>query len=98
MRTRIDFVTAAVCIIIPEMDMTNYEGMTSESARIQLLIDRDGDDRARLWIERTLTLYRAAVGSPTSHASLPHYRPLFEQAIRDFEQWLARQSGEQTEV
>ncbi|MDX1487969.1 MAG: hypothetical protein R3268_07205 [Acidiferrobacterales bacterium] len=72
--------------------------MSSESARIQLLIDRDRDDGARRWVERTLALYRAAVESPTSHASLPHYRPLFDQAIRDFEQWLARQSGEQTEV
>lgn len=61
-----------------------------EAARIAFLRERDGDSHARRWVERTLKIYRNALHSPGNHASLPHYRPLFEGSIRDFELWLAR--------
>jgi hypothetical protein len=59
-----------------------------EKARIELLVRRDGLEEARAWVERTLRLYREAIASRASHASTQEYRPLFEQSIRDFEQWL----------
>lgn len=49
---------------------------------------RDGVEGARAWVERTLTLYREAIASGTSHAAKKEYRPLFEQSIREFEEWL----------
>jgi hypothetical protein len=52
-------------------------------------VRRDGATEARAWVERTLALYRGAVASGTSHASTKEYRPLFEQSIRDFENWLS---------
>lgn len=64
--------------------------LAAEAARIAFLRERDGDLHARRWVERTLKIYRNAVHSTGNHASLPHYRPLFEDSIRDFEQWLAR--------
>jgi hypothetical protein len=39
-------------------------------------------------VERTLKLYREAIASGTSHAATKDYRPLFEQSIRQFEDWL----------
>lgn len=62
----------------------------AEAARIAFLRERDGCAHARRWVERTLKIYRDAVNSPTNHASFPHYKPIFDEAIRDFEQWLAR--------
>jgi hypothetical protein len=59
-----------------------------EKQRIELLVRRDGVEAARAWVERTLRLYREAIASGTSHASMKEYRPLFEQSIRDFEDWL----------
>ena len=63
--------------------------MSVEDARIRFLLDRDGPLAAREWVQRTLAIYRDAVNSPASHASLPSYRPLFEVSIDTFEQWLA---------
>lgn len=60
----------------------------SEAQRIDFLVRRDGLKEARAWVERTLRLYREAIASATSHASTKEYRPLFEQSIRDFEEWL----------
>lgn len=60
----------------------------SESNRIELLVRRDGIDKARTWVERTLKLYRDAIASG-SHAATNEYRPLFEQSIREFEEWLS---------
>ena len=59
-----------------------------ETQRIAFLIERDGPKVTRAWIERTLAIYREAVKSPKSHASLPDYLPSFEASIREFEAWL----------
>jgi hypothetical protein len=59
----------------------------TEKHRIEFLVRRDGIAAAQAWVERTLQLYREAVGSP-GHASTNEYRRLFEQSIRDFEAWL----------
>ncbi|HKI82308.1 MAG TPA: hypothetical protein VKA04_11725 [Pseudodesulfovibrio sp.] len=65
--------------------------MTHEQERIDFLVRRDGPAEARAWVERTLHMYRDAVNTPLSHASLPEYRPRFEQAIDEFQIWLAAQ-------
>ncbi|MGH8495543.1 MAG: hypothetical protein ACREVN_05360 [Gammaproteobacteria bacterium] len=62
--------------------------MAPEAGRIELLIDRDGFDAARVWVERTLDIYRGAVANPRSHAASGDYRPRFEASIRAFEAWL----------
>jgi hypothetical protein len=69
--------------------------MTLEAERIKFLIQRDGPEAARQWVERTLEVYRQAVTSESNHASRPEYRAKFTLAIREFEEWLAEQtSGE----
>jgi hypothetical protein len=60
----------------------------SEKQRIELLVREEGIEKAREWVERTLKIYREAVASPSSHASTKEYRPLFQQSIREFEEWL----------
>jgi hypothetical protein len=61
----------------------------TEAQRIQFLVQRDGPEEARRWVERTLKLYREAIASG-SHAATNEYRPLFEQSIAEFERWLAQ--------
>lgn len=61
----------------------------AEQQRIEFLITRDGSAATRDWVERTLKMYRAAVSDPGSHASNPHYKPLFDASIHTFEKWLA---------
>ncbi|ADJ28746.1 hypothetical protein [Nitrosococcus watsonii] len=61
----------------------------SEKGRINLLLQRDGLEAARNWVERTLNNYRKAIASPANHASQKNYKPLFEQSIEEFEQWLS---------
>lgn len=63
--------------------------MSQEQRRIEFLIQRDGEEAAREWVERTLETYRQAISSSASHASLPEYRPRFEQSIKEFKDWLA---------
>lgn len=65
------------------------ERILPEIGRIRFLLERDGYSQARLWVERTLTIYRAAVRRPQCHASLPEYRSRFEAAILAFSIWLA---------
>ena len=60
----------------------------SETGRINLLLERDGMEATRLWVERTLAIYRQALASPHSHASKKDYRLLFERSVEDFERWL----------
>jgi hypothetical protein len=69
--------------------------MGREAARIRFLVERDGRAAARRWVEETLKAYREAVSSPSSHASKSNYRPLFEEAVREFEEWLDRNSDEE---
>jgi hypothetical protein len=63
--------------------------LNAEEERINLLIHRDGLEATREWVKRTLAIYRAAIASPTSHASQKGYKPLFEESIQTFEFWLA---------
>lgn len=71
------------------------EGMRSvrqvrpESERVTFLLRRDGHEKTRDWVERTVSLYREALAQPRHYASDPGYRPLFETAVREFEEWLA---------
>lgn len=68
--------------------------MTAEIERIRFLIARDGEEAARAWVRRTLDIYRDALRNRSSHVTAPEFRPLFEQAVREFEQWLdAVESG-----
>ena len=69
--------------------------MTSERHRIAFLLARDGAPSTGQWVERTCRLYREALASKASHASIPEYRPLFEDAVREFDEWLATQEPDQ---
>ena len=72
------------------MASTGYAGcVRPEIERINYLLQRDGEKATRAWVERTLRIYREAVTKPGSHASNTTYRPLFEKAIHEFEEWLA---------
>lgn len=62
--------------------------MTSETDRIRFLVARDGEQAARAWVRRTLDIYRDALRSRARHVTAPEFRPLFEQAVREYEQWL----------
>lgn len=61
-----------------------------EAQRIDFLLARDGRQATRAWVERTLRMYREELGRSTSYASDTAYRPRFEAAVREFEEWLAR--------
>jgi hypothetical protein len=60
-----------------------------ELERIEFLLNRDGYEATRAWVERTLNIYREAVGKPGQHSADTVYRPLFEKSIAEFEEWLA---------
>jgi hypothetical protein len=62
--------------------------MLSEKERIDFLVRRDGVKDAQAWVGRTLVLYREAIASGASHAATNEYRPLFEQSIQEFQDWL----------
>ena len=62
-----------------------------ESERIEFLLKRDGPEATRAWVQRTLAIYRDALRQPASHITDSLYRLRFEQAIREFEEWLAKQ-------
>jgi len=63
--------------------------MRPESERIAFLLRRDGPEATRAWVERTIRIYRDQVARPRSYASDSTYRPRFERAIREFEEWLS---------
>lgn len=60
-----------------------------ESERIEFLLRRDGREATRGWVGRTLTTYRNELSRPGSYACDAIYRPRFERAVREFEDWLA---------
>lgn len=64
-----------------------------ESARIEFLLERDGLETTRAWVERTLAIYRQALADPRNYANDPSYKPLFERAAREFEEWLGSQGS-----
>lgn len=68
-------------------------GLRPESERIAFLLQRDGDAQTRKWVERTARLYREALGQRGHYAADAVYRPRFERAVREFEEWLGSASG-----
>lgn len=64
-----------------------------ESERIEFLLRRDGLEATRAWVERTLGIYREALSNPKGQASDPTYKPRFEKAVREFEEWLAERES-----
>lgn len=64
-----------------------------ESDRIAFLLRRDGPEKTRQWVERTAAIYREALAHREHYASGPAYRPLFERAVREFEEWLRTTGG-----
>jgi hypothetical protein len=64
----------------------------TETHRIEFLVRRDGEESARAWVERTLKLYREAIASG-GYAASNAFRPLFEQSIREYEDWLRVKSS-----
>lgn len=64
-----------------------------ESERIGFLLQRDGPAVTLAWVERTLAIYREALRDPRHYANDPSYKPLFERAVREFEEWLAGRSS-----
>lgn len=75
--------------------MPSLANARPERDRIQFLLERDGYEATRAWVERTLTMYREAVQSLGGHAADAAYRPLFERSIREFEEWLREQDRSQ---
>lgn len=67
--------------------------MTAERTRIDFLTRRDGPEAARAWVRRTLGIYRDALANASSHAATPDFRPLFEEAIREYEAFLGTEPG-----
>ena len=59
-----------------------------ESERIGFLLERDGPKATAAWVERTLAIYRQALTDPRNYANDPSYKPLFERAVRELEEWL----------
>ncbi len=60
-----------------------------ESERIALLLKRDGLEATRAWAERTLAIYRRALADPRHYANDSSYKPRFERAVREFDEWLS---------
>lgn len=68
--------------------MSSLADIRPESERIEFLLRRDGYEATGKWVERTIGLYRAEIGPRGSYAKDATYRPRFEKAIREFEEWL----------
>ena len=66
------------------------EAARPEAVRIAFLLQRDGPEATRAWVERTLQIYETALSHAHSHASDPVYRPLFERAVDEMREWLSR--------
>lgn len=59
-----------------------------ESGRIDFLLHRDGFHPTRKWVERTVSIYKAALAEQRGYGNDPVYRPRLEKAVREFEEWL----------
>jgi hypothetical protein len=55
----------------------------------RILVQRDGYEAARAWVERALPSYREAVTKPEPCLQI-QVPPLFEQASGELEEWSAR--------
>ena len=70
--------------------MTQAVEPRPESERIELLLKRDGLEATCAWVERTVAIYRRALVDPKHYANDSSYRPRFERAVREFEEWLSQ--------
>lgn len=68
--------------------MSSLAEVRPETKRIEFLLRRDGYDETQKWVQRTTGLYRHALTQRSHYATDPVYRPLFEKAVREFEEWL----------
>ncbi len=68
--------------------MAPVRNVPPESERITFLLRRDGYEKARIWIERTAAIYREALAHREHYACDPAYRPIYEKAVQEFEEWL----------
>jgi hypothetical protein len=68
--------------------MASARNVRPESERIAFLLRREGYEKTRMWVERTAAIYREALAHRGHYACDPAYRPLFEKAAREFEEWL----------
>lgn len=64
-----------------------------EAARIELLLERDGAAATRMWIHRTLVIYRRSVLDRRHFAHTADYRLKFVVSCLVFRQWLAANGG-----
>jgi hypothetical protein len=76
------------CPALPRGEAAPMKQARPESERIAFLLRRDGYAATRKWVERTVGLYREALAQRGHFASDPAYRPLFEKAVQEFEEWL----------
>jgi hypothetical protein len=61
-----------------------------ERARIERLIQRDGEAQARVWAHRTEALYRSAVLDHNHFAHTPEYRRRFIQSYLQLKRFALR--------
>ena len=68
--------------------MTAARDVPPESERIAFLLGRDGGEKTRSWVERTVAIYSEALAHRGHYANDPAYRPRFEKSVREFKDWL----------
>lgn len=68
--------------------MDSVRNVRPESERIAFLLRRESYEKTRIWVERTAAIYREALAHRENYACDPAYRPLFERAVWEFEEWL----------
>ncbi len=64
-----------------------------EASRIAFLLQRDGPAATRIWVRRTLVVYRQAVLNPRHFAHSPDYRAKFVTSYVGFRRWLTAHDG-----
>lgn len=65
----------------------------AEASRIEFLLQRDGPVATRIWVRRTLAIYRRSALDRRHFAHTAEYRRKFVVSYLDFRRWLASNSG-----
>jgi len=65
----------------------------AEASRIEFLLQRDGPAATRIWVRRTLAIYRRPVLNPRHFAHTAEYRLKFVASCLEFRRWLAANGG-----
>lgn len=68
--------------------MISLADVRPESERIEFLLQRDGFEATRKWVERTVGIYKAALAEKGGYGTDPTFRLRLERAVREFEEWL----------